>query len=156
MEKLRNILFGATLLAAAGVAAASDHDWRVYSGPGYRFELPVGDFEVVESAPGRVALEEAGAEVRIVAQAGAGNAASLAQLRETIELAAPVAEITYRAGGRSWFVLSGYTPDGAIWYTKVMLSGDRYAGFEIVYPKYEKSRMDAVVTRMEKGLRVGK
>lgn len=155
---MRSVLAAAAVCAplACEPAQAATHDWEVFSGPGYSFTLPTGQFEAVEAAPGRVVLEEREGRARIVAHAGSGNTATLAQLRETLEAAAPVADITYRAGGSSWFVLSGYTLDGAIWYTKVMLAGDRFAGFEITYPRQDKRRMDGVVTRIEKGLRVGR
>lgn len=155
MKPLRMLIPASLVLSTALVPAqATMHDWETFSGPGYRFLLPTGAYEIVESAPGRVVLEERQGQARIVAHAGSGNIASLNQLRETLEAAAPVAEITYSASGRSWFVLSGYTLDGAIWYTKVMLAGDRFSGFEITYPLADKRRMDAVVTRLEKGLRV--
>ncbi len=67
-----------------------------------------------------------------------------------------VKDITYRAGGATWFVVSGhYKSTGndppLIYYAKFMFSSDldRVAGFEITYSVWEKSRMDSVVDHIE-------
>jgi len=72
-----------------------------------------------------------------------------------------IREVTYRAQGRGWFVLSGYYQrDGEerqdlIFYAKFMFSSDRsvFSGFEISYPAANKRRLDRVVTRLEKSFR---
>ena len=59
-------------------------------------------------------------------------------------------EVTYRPGGRSWFVLSGYRDD-QIYYEKVIFScGGRVASaFALVYPDALRKRFDPVVERVE-------
>ena len=68
-----------------------------------------------------------------------------------------IEEVTYRAGGRSWFVLSGYYTDNdgfdepMIFYAKLMFSPDRsqVAAFEISFPKSEKPRFAPLVEHIE-------
>ena len=71
-----------------------------------------------------------------------------------------IGQVTYRAGGENWFVLSGYyasdSPSGEqmIFYTKFMFSGDgrRISAIEIGYPTEEKPFFDPIVVRLEQTL----
>ena len=86
---------------------------------------------------------------------------SAAGFADMLSHADRVAEVTYRTGGRSWFVLSGYyqrlgfEEEELIFYAKFMFSPDleRFAAFEISYPADEKQRFDAVVERLEESFR---
>jgi hypothetical protein len=66
-------------------------------------------------------------------------------------------EVTYRPGGRSWFVLSGYRGD-QIYYEKVMFScGGRVANvYAMSYPAAQRARYGSVVERMEDNFHPGR
>ena len=148
---------------AFAIASSEDFGWRYYADDAYGFDidLPLGVFEIDESpARGLHLYEPSGfAEIEVY---GADNPRGLPPRAfvEALEDADRIAEVTYRAEGRSWFVLSGYYADEEelgeplIFYTKFMFSADltRVSAFEISYPLSEKHRFDAVVTRIEKSL----
>ena len=74
-----------------------------------------------------------------------------------MEGADPQRRITYRAGGQSWFVLSGYLDregEPMVFYAKFMLNPSRTAlsAFEISYPASRKSTFDPMVEQMEDSL----
>lgn len=157
-------LFAAVILLVASPLQAGDAGWQAFHEDrlGYRIDLPLGMFHVVEEMPDRISLQETGGEAQLLAYGGenAGDA-TVAEFRRTLEGAEWIREITYRAGGRSWFVLSGYyrredvEQEDLIFYAKVMFNADRsrFSGFEISYPRSDKRRFDPIVTRIEKSLR---
>ncbi|HYF08116.1 MAG TPA: hypothetical protein VD970_10880 [Acetobacteraceae bacterium] len=63
----------------------------------------------------------------------------------------PGRRITYRAQGRSWFVLSGFQDD-QILYERHLLSPDRSIAhaFVMVYPAALRRPYDPIVTRMSR------
>lgn len=137
--------------------------WQRYVDASYDFtiDLPVGLFEQGDPAARGVHLRESRglAEMEIY---GADNPRRLTPRAfvNALEGAEPVDEVTYRAEGRSWFVLSGYYADDdgvgepLIFYTKFMFSADltRVSAFELSYPQSEKRRFDPIVERIEKSL----
>jgi hypothetical protein len=86
---------------------------------------------------------------------------SLSEFVDFLSQADRIAEITYRTGGRTWFVISGYyrreepSDPSLIFYAKVMFSRDleRFSAFEISYPQRYKRQMDPVVEALESSLR---
>jgi hypothetical protein len=75
-----------------------------------------------------------------------------------------IADITYKAVGPTWFAISGHysreanDPGTLIYYAKFVFSADlsRFAAFEISYSVAEKSRMDPIVTHLEKTLNLSR
>lgn len=65
--------------------------------------------------------------------------------------------ITYRAAGKTWFVLSGTRGDRIV-YKRYMIShrGEVVNGFEISYPAELAKAYDPIVVRMSKSLRPGR
>lgn len=134
--------------------------WTSYVDPelGFSVDLPLGMFEPVEhgTSPG-ITLTETGGNGQISIYGGEARGLTLDQFAERLAAGEQVRTITYRAGGNSWFVLSGdYAPDGAsepplIFYTKVLLApdGDSFSAFEISYPRSDKARYDPIVERIE-------
>ena len=61
--------------------------------------------------------------------------------------------ITYQKRGRSWIAVSGYWGD-QIFYRKSNLAcdGTRWHHIEFGYPREDKKKMDAAVTRMAHGM----
>jgi hypothetical protein len=154
------VLGPAPKFSSAVVAGPSD--WRSHYRADHDFELdlPVGMFSREEDTGSRLVLSDdnTGAEIQIF---GGNNQRRLAPdaFMELLEDGERIDEVAYRASGRTWFVLSGYSVDEAsgerlIFYTKVMLSRDlsRLSAFEIVYPASERRRFDRIVTRIEKSL----
>ncbi len=119
-------------------------------------------FEVSEQRPAILSLSEVVGLGQIDVY-GAENAEGLTprEFADVLEQAERVKEVTYRTGGRNWFVLSGYyrregdEAEELIFYAKFMFSPDRsrLAAFEISYPLSEKQRFDAIVDRLERSLR---
>lgn len=142
---------------------SEDFGWRRYSDEMYYFEieLPLGLFELTnESSRGLHFREMSGlSEIQVY---GADNPQGLPPRAfvTALEDVERIDEVTYRAEGQSWFVLSGYYADDEglgepiIFYTKFMFSSDRtrVSAFEMSYPASEKRRFDGIVTRIEKSL----
>ena len=156
--------FAAMLLfLVAALPSLAQTGWETYRDPalGYRIDLPRGGFEQLEGGEGRVILADAEDQARITVfgeDVPAGR--SLGQLEEALRQSDLVDEVTYRAGGKSWFVLSGHfrdtqAPEEMIFYVKLMLNRDRsaYSTFAISYPRSLKRQYDPVVERLERSLR---
>lgn len=62
--------------------------------------------------------------------------------------------ITYEATGKTWCVLSGMAPDGAIVYQRVRFSrtGETLLTVSFTYPDNQKETWDDIVARMGKSL----
>jgi len=168
MPKLKLVLVLLALLLAptAPAYAQARGSWALYAHPelGFRIDLPVAGFTPADSAPDegdRLTLVETGGVAQIDVYGGHNDQGlGLAGFAERLEAADATRRVTYRAAGRSWFVLSGhFTPEAGseelIFYTKFMLSADgtRYVAFEISYPRSEKRRFDPIVDRLEASLR---
>jgi serine/threonine-protein kinase len=65
----------------------------------------------------------------------------------------PGETITYQRRGRSWIAVSGYRGDD-IFYRKSNLAcgGTRWNNIEFIYPRADKKRLDAIVTRVASGM----
>jgi len=148
-----------------GVSKPVDLDWRVYSDTVFDFsvEIPFALFEPGQEGGRGLRLNQIGGGQAHLDVYGAENAQGLspeefvAMLDQSGDL---IGEVTYRAGGENWFVLSGYyafdAPSGEpmIFYTKFMFSDDgkRISAFEIGYPRQEKMLFDSIVVRLEETL----
>lgn len=147
-----------SLVALAGPALGES--WQRYTDEeiGFSIRLPADRFAVTNESLGRVSFEEIdGAAQLDVFGVRNPEALSLAEFRALMEAADPDRRITYRAAGRSWFVLSGYlegTGEPAIFYAKFMLNpaGTALSAFEISYPRAEKAAYDDMVERLEDSL----
>jgi len=140
-------------------------EWSVTHDPGgrYSIELPTSSFQQDASGhAGHLTLEEVGGDA-IIDVYGGQNAKQLApaEFIASLSRAPRIADITYSARGKSWFVISGhYVREGSdaaglIYYAKFVFSADlkRFAAFEMSYSPAEKRRMDPIVTHLEKTLR---
>lgn len=65
---------------------------------------------------------------------------------------APPAQITYKANGKDWLVLSGLK-EGRIFYFRALLATDGVKCFEITYPESAKAAFDPIVSRLAHSLR---
>jgi hypothetical protein len=157
----------AILIVLAGLASpAPALAQETYVDPdlGYRITLPLDRFTVLDDAPSPAALSliDQSGEAQLEVYGGDNiDALSLSQFQVFVASADRIAEVTYRAGGKSWFVLSGYyrregeERTDLIFYAKFMFTPDlsRFSAFEISYPLGRKSEFDAIVSNLEKSLR---
>lgn len=153
-------------LTASLPVAAQAPGWQTYEDPelGFRIELPLAQFEPIgaDEGPEVLRLFERGGDAMIEVYGGQNpEGLSAAEFADMLAGADRIAEVTYRTGGRTWFVLSGYyqrlgfEEQELIFYAKFMFSPDleRFAAFEISYPATDKQRFDAVVERLEASFR---
>lgn len=153
------------LLLAGPVTAQSGLGWTRFTDSelGYRIEVPLDLYEPAGAATASgirnfSALDGSGGQLSIF---GAPNTdgLSIKQLQQAVAASGQIENVTYRASGNSWFVLSGYDTDEdgneLVVYTKFLFNRDRsaFAAFEISYPSDERSRYHDIVTRIEKSLR---
>ncbi|MDB5613710.1 MAG: hypothetical protein JWQ22_1363 [Devosia sp.] len=151
------IIASSTSILPAAMAQTNS-GWQPYLDRTYGFsaELPLGSFEVVEAGgtPG-IALAEIEGEATVNLYGGPAAGMTREALEDQLETGAKLATNTYKAGGDSWFVLSGYYDGGdtedTIYYTKVMFSPDyqTFSAFEITFPAEEKPRFEALVEHFE-------
>lgn len=150
----------AVLVALSLGPCAAAQELRRYEHPatGFSLGLPLDRFAVVSESGGRLALVERGGTAQLdVFGVENPEALSLGQFRSMMETADPTRRITYRAAGRSWFVLSGYLegePEPTIFYAKFMLNraGTALSAFEISYPRARRAQFDPLVERLEDSL----
>jgi hypothetical protein len=156
----RSIFLAATaaLALSATPVLAQDAQWARYDNPAYGFsaELPLGIFSPASEPTSEAMLMlEAGGAGQLSVYAGPTDGLSLDQFASQLQTSDQSRSVTYRAGGNSWIVLSGfYGEDGAeplIYYTKLLLSADRetFSGFEISFPAADKPRFESIVDRIE-------
>ena len=154
------LLTAALILSLLLAGPVHADDWEQYTNPatGFSISLPTEQFAVEGETAGRLSLTEIGGTAQLDVF-GVTNAERLtvAQFQRLMEGADASRRITYRARGRSWFVLSGYLAGEAeqtIFYAKFMLNdaGTALSAFEISYPKADKAKFDAVVERLEDSL----
>ena len=58
--------------------------------------------------------------------------------------------ITFKAKEDSWYVVSGVTTNGYVFYHKFFTKGQNWAAFRITYPKSQRAKYDPWVMRIEK------
>jgi hypothetical protein len=155
---IRIVVAVAVLVGAAGHSSAAG--WERYGSDamGYTVSIPTDRFALEEEIEGRLSFRQIDGTAQLdVFGVTNPEQLSVAEFQAMMEAADPNREITYRAAGASWFVLSGYLegePEPTIFYAKFMLNGRGTAlsAFEISYPKAHKAEFNAVVERMEDSL----
>jgi hypothetical protein len=154
----REAMAGMMMLLSVSSANAQTIDWQSYKDGTMAISLPMGLFARLEDTDGESASyfsEETNASLRLAGGPIPGNV-NFSQMTQRIEGAEDVSKVTYRAGGRRWFVMSGYTSDDQIFYAKFLANRTftHFAFFQITYPIHQKQFFDPVVTKIEKSLRV--
>lgn len=155
----------AIMLLTGLPAIARSIDWQVYRDADLAISLPMGLFEADddgERGDGQYARSLYSKELDAALRVASGpipQGASLAAIAGRLEEADWIRQVTYRAGGRRWLVMSGYAgaqqDQNLIFYAKFLANRDftRFAFFEISYPRIHKRALDPVVTKIEKSLR---
>jgi hypothetical protein len=156
-------VLSAIFLALLTCLNARAQAWHEYTIPGYghRFSIP-GDFSRAGTEQGKLYFEEASGIAQIAAYRGElPPGTSISDIERLTASAEWIKDVTYRAGGESWFVLSGHQigssrsdADPTIFYFKAMTNAarTRYSAIEISYPRSRKLEFDPIVTRIEKSL----
>lgn len=151
----------ATLVSVlAAVSPAAAQELYTYTNPdvGFTIGLPSDGFEVERETEGRLQLVEAGGSAQLdVYGVHNPDTQSIGEFQAMVEAADSSRRITYRAGGNSWFVLSGYLEGEAeptIFYAKFMVNaaGTAMSAFEISYPESRRASFDPLVERIEDSL----
>jgi hypothetical protein len=63
-------------------------------------------------------------------------------------------KVTYRAGGKSWGVISGSTAS-KVFYVKAISRADQVLVFDFEYPRANAQKYDSIVAPMERCFRIG-
>jgi hypothetical protein len=153
-----------SLVAAPALAAEG---WQRFADPahGYAIDLPVGSFSEPErdADTGLFHLSELAGDGLIEIYSGVNpKGLPVSDFADELSQAERIADVTYRAEGKTWFVLSGHYRREAderqdlIYYAKFVFTPDhtRFAAFEISYPLTEKLPMDPVVAHLQRSLRI--
>ncbi|NGP17897.1 hypothetical protein [Devosia aurantiaca] len=151
---LISLVLAGTSMAQTGAGWSRFEDAET----GFSVDLPFGLFQLspTEDGQSRLFLETDG-DGQINLYQGDAAGLTLDDFADRLSADDPNREITYRAEGESWFVLSGFSHseiegvEPLIFYTKVLLSrdGQRFSGFEVSYPSSDKVRYDAIIERIE-------
>jgi len=151
---LSNALLASLLLWGQQAFAET---WQPYDDAEARFhlDLPTSSFRLVTRAPTHLSLSEIEGDAVIDIYTGS-NPKHLSPKDFAAELSqgGQIKDITYRASGRTWFVISGHYARGTpplIYYAKYIFFDDfrSVAGFEISYSTKEKLRMDPIVEHLQ-------
>jgi len=126
-----------------------------YTNPTYgtSASFPRSAFPEAEPMPasgeGGVWRSPAGAELVIYAFENQENydPASLVQWRRSVD------RVTYQKRGRNWAVVSGYRPDGRIFYERYIFRGDLIHSVSIRYPEALRDPYDDLVGPVAQSLR---
>lgn len=166
-ESLVRLLIAAAVLALCLAANAEAAGWAVFHDPDdrYAIELPTETFQPSTNSPeaGHFTFSEVGGGAIVDVYSGRNiQGLKPRDFIRTLSRSPRIADISYSAVGRSWFAISGHyvreqgDRSDLIYYAKFVFSSDlsRFAAFEISYPVSEKRHLDAVVTRLEKTLRL--
>jgi hypothetical protein len=168
MEGLPPMRFGLFAAALAGVtflvafpASAQELAWRVYDDAAHGCELdyPGAIFAadtVKPDEPRRFSSSDENIYFRVL---GTENTAGWtpAEIKRKYLGSNMPGDIVYERTKNEFLVLSGYR-DGNIFYTKVVVSGDRRVAciLDITYPRAMKQRFDEIVTRMSRSFSVAR
>jgi hypothetical protein len=162
---MRNALRLIMLLALTAPAYAQPiPQWQSYRDPqyGYSIDVPYGLFNE-DNGGGQykgmmLSAIEGGGQIQIYGGYNAQHA-DPATLARVLSGTDRVKQVTYRAGGSNWLVLSGYygkaqggVAGDVIFYTKFMFNPDHtiLSAFEVSYPASEKRRYDALIRTWKK------
>jgi len=160
----RSLVICLLVLLALAAPVLAQGGWERYVDPefGYSIDLPTGQFEWVEAELPITRMRQEETDTLLEVYGGYNrDGLSLSEFVDFLAQADRIAEITYRTGGRTWFVISGYYrreepgDPSLIFYAKFIFTRDldRFSAFEISYPRRHKSEVDPVVEALEASLR---
>ena len=154
----------ALLLAALSPGSALAQDagpvWELWSRPDSPvvIDVPDGLFDVRAKTPerDRIAWETASGDIALTAWALPPGASAGTEALADAQLALyPDRTVTYRTGGDTWTVISGYEdPAGAtIFYERFEVEPDgRFAAFSLIWAEARRPDVDDLVGRIGNSL----
>jgi hypothetical protein len=156
MRLLKRAIF-ACLLTLTSLSCAQAENWTVYGNPrfGVFAEYPADLFQPLpppENGDGLSFRSRDGASLAIFGSNnidGASPAAYESSLRSGG--GDDYANVTYRASGAGWLVLSGLRGSD-IFYEKYLFSRDLVLGMVMTYPQALKAEYDPIAARIAKSL----
>jgi len=159
--RMMHLAILACLLMVTGLTSAGAANWTLYANPrfGTFAEYPTGRFAALpppENGDGQNFQARDGATLAIYGANNIENASPIAYeafLRSGD--ANGYANVTYRANGTDWLVLSGIRGSN-IFYEKYLFKGDLIHAMVITYPQSLKTYYEAIVTHIARSLGAGK
>jgi hypothetical protein len=163
----RMIAVPAALLMAVQVGAllvapeAAAETWKLYVNArfGTAAEYPADRFRPgppPDNGDGQAFMAADGAELRIFASYNVNDSAPAEQEAFLRSAGSDYTDVTYRATGKNWLVLSGYRGDSTF-YEKYIFAGRKSDGvihaLTVTYPRDAKAVYDPILARMARSLR---
>lgn len=158
-RQLRQISSGllAAVLAIASSAGRAEmpHRWATYSNArfGYSLCYPADLLRPrpeADNGDGRVFSGDGGAQLRVWGSYNSLEQSLAEAMREdAARLAKDGATVTYRAARANWYVLSGRS-GGNLFYSRRVLTGDRFSSFDLQYPARAAPLWNPVAARLSR------
>lgn len=149
------MLLGLVFALAVGGA----EDWASYTNVRYGFTAcyprsALTAQREADNGDGRRFTAADGAQLATYGTNGAGG-----DFREELrsfehDIVTAGGKVTYRAGGKSWGVISGSTAS-KVFYVKALSRGDQVMVFDFEYPRANAQKYDSIVGDMGKCFRAG-
>jgi hypothetical protein len=148
------LLAALLMLGIAGITAAES--WKSYANPrfGTSADYPADRFRPLpppENGDGQSFGAEDGATLAIFGSYNVENWTPAAYEKVIRSGGDDHADVSYRATGPNWLVLSGNHGD-SIYYERYLFVGDVIHGMRIVYPRAAKASYDPIVARIARSL----
>jgi hypothetical protein len=154
------IRFLAGLLLLAGACEAAAETWKVYANARYGTiaEYPADRFRPgrpPDNGDGQGFTAKDGAQLSIFGSLNINNETPATYEQFLRSGSSDYQNVTYRASGSNWLVLSGYRDD-TIFYEKYLFAKgkdiDVIHGLVVTYPRAAKAVYDPIVARMAQSL----
>lgn len=144
------------LVCLAGAAMAAE-SWKTYANPrfGTYADYPAGRFHPLpppENGDGQSFAADDGAKLAIYGSYNVEDwTPSSYEKMIRGDNSSDYADVSYRASGANWLVLSGNRGD-AIYYERYLFVGDEVHAVTITYPRAVKASYDPIAARIAQSL----
>lgn len=145
------------LCAGAGRAASADTgQWREYHNErfGYVFTYPANFVpqREADNGDGRMFIDEA-RDAEIAVWGGWLMEDSFAENFEVVKgyILTGGGTITYSKLDKDWYVISGLTPEGYIYYQRTLFAGDATGSYQLTYPREEQEFFGEIIKELNRG-----
>lgn len=159
MKFVQILIVAMMLSVTVATTRAADYVWKEYINDRFGFSLTYPAILVASTDPANSSGREYHTTNKEFSVAAAAHFLRIADPDESLEthwkedLAACKNLITYKKKGDSWYVISGVTTNGYVFYNKFFTQGNNWAAFDITYPKSKKLQYDPWVLRIEKNFK---
>lgn len=143
----------AALLLAGGVILAAPAQAYTYTNPlyGTSATFPARAFPLIAppTPEGQIWRSDEGAELVVYAI----EDAEWSTPRELVRWRQGLDRVTYQRTGRNWAVVSGYLPDGRIFYERYIFRGKLTHSVSVRYPEALRDPYDGMLKSITESLR---